>query len=78
MKRPSIDVCCIDDAVDKYLMPRISDSVGEEDEEYTEELRTELRVAIKQVLAEYQVMLVDSWSDAVRACFQRGRRAKSD
>ena len=72
MKHPSIDIGCVDDAVDHFLMPQISnlqpDCINEEDEARAESLRTELRVAIKQVLADHKVKIIDRWTDAVREC----------
>jgi hypothetical protein len=64
VKCPSIDMADIDDAVDYHLMAKIAHlwprPANEEEEDPTEALRTDLRVAIKEVLAGHRVRLVES------------------
>lgn len=62
---PSIDISCVDDAVDCHLMARINDlwsppANEEKEDDLTEALRTALRVAIREVLAGHRVRVVES------------------
>jgi hypothetical protein len=63
LKCPSIDINDVDEAVDEYLIAHINDlwprPANEEDEvDLIEALRTDLRVAITQVLADSRVKVV--------------------
>jgi len=60
---PSIDISCVDDAVDFHLMSRIRDvwarpANPEEEDDPAEALRSALRVAITEVLAGHKVKVV--------------------
>ena len=60
---PSIDIAFVDDAVDYHLMPKIADlwpppPSEEKGEDLTEALRTDVRVAIQEVLTRHGVRLV--------------------
>ena len=61
-EHPSIDVAHVDDAVDYYLIPKIdnlwSRPADEEDEDPAETLRSNLRVAITEVLLNHSVVVV--------------------
>lgn len=61
---PSIDIGYVDEAVDYHLIPKIANlwpllGTEEKGEDLTETLRTEVRVAIQEVLAGYGVKLVE-------------------
>ena len=62
VERPSIDVGHIDDAVDYHLIPKIDflwpRPANEEDEDLSEMLRSNLRVAITEVLLNHTVKVV--------------------
>jgi hypothetical protein len=61
---PSIDIAYLDDTVDYHLIPRIKDlwprpADPEHAEDLAEALRTDLRVAITEVLAGHRVTVVE-------------------
>jgi hypothetical protein len=61
---PSIDISCVDDAVDFHLMSRISalwprPANPEEEDDPAEALRSALRVAITEVLTGHSVNVVE-------------------
>ena len=63
-RRPSIDISCVDDAVDFHLMSRIRDvwprpANPEEEDDPAEALRSALRVAITEVLAGHKVKVLE-------------------
>jgi hypothetical protein len=63
VKCPSIDITCVDDAVDCHLIPSIKDlwprPANEGDDDLTEALRSDLRVAITEVLVGHKVRIVE-------------------
>ena len=63
MKRPSIDITHVDDAVDFHLIAKIADlwprpANPEEEDDLTEALRSSLRVAITEVLVDHEITVV--------------------
>jgi len=63
VKRPSIDIANVDDAVDYHLIPKIDGlwphpTNEEEVPDLAEELRTNLRVAITEVLIAHRVNVI--------------------
>ena len=65
VRYPSIDIACVDDAVDFHLMAKIADlwpppENVEEDDDLAEALRSALRVAIKEALTYHKVSVVDA------------------
>jgi hypothetical protein len=74
VKHPSLDVSFVDHAVNHHLMSRINDlwpRPGHEGEQNdrAEALRNDLRLAITQVLADRNVVLVtDPSTDAAGEC----------
>jgi hypothetical protein len=64
VRRPSIDISCVDDAVDFHLMSRVRDlwprpANPEEEDDPTEALRSALRVALTEVLTSHKVSVVE-------------------
>ena len=62
---PTIDIAHVDEAVDDHLIPKIVDlwpspEDEEKGEDLTEALRTDVRVAIQEVLAGHGVKLVET------------------